>query len=237
MLSNSFQYSVVYNYDVEYSCHESGCDEEGICRCSRIYDARVTKVDIELLTNEIHNQLVDTTSLQGKRDIRLSEIFYGGPEVDKYCINRIITHYRLWNADNWEVKVSCGYYGDEIDDVILNDIIFEQVSKDCCDMIQLDTVGDKLRLVLTLEYGYLLDDIQVVDFDVIDITKDQIDFKKLNQNHIGNVQSEDLSFYKTDNYDLPRGIVRKSGDKYKIVDGFHRIIAIDKKTFKVFCIK
>jgi len=238
MLRNSY-YSTQYDYDREYSCYvdeDSYCAQDGICRCSRIYNAHVTDVDMRSMTEEIYKQFVDTDSLQGKRDARLSELFSGGPEVDKYCINRIITHYRLWNPDNWKVNVSGGYYGDEIDDVSLDDIILKQVSKDCSDMIQLSSIRDKLRFVLTLEYGYLLDDIRVSDFDIISITKEDIDFKKLNKNHIENVLKEDLSFYSSDKYVLPRGVVRRSGDKYKIVDGFHRITA-GEKTFKVFCIK
>jgi hypothetical protein len=46
---------------------------------------------------------------------------------------------------------------------------------------------------------------------------------------------EDLSHYSEDKYDLPRGIVRGEIDNYKIIDGFHRIIASDdKKPFGVF---
>ena len=237
MLKNNFQYSTDYDYEEEYSCEESGCYSEGICRCGRIFDAVVKSIDMDSLTISIHEQLVDTTSLQGKRDARISEIFYGGTEVDKYCINRILTHYKVWDPNNWSVDVEGGYYGDEIGDVSLNDTIFNLISKDCYNMIELVTLADKLKFVLTLEYGYLLSDIQVSDFELIEITKEQIDFKKLNTNHIQNVQNEDLSFYKL-NYKLPRGIVRKSGDKYKIVDGFHRIIsADDKKSFKVFAVK
>jgi len=237
MLRNNYEYSVEYDYEREYSCEDSGCHEEGICRCCRIYSAEVTWVDIEKLTNDIYDQLVDTTSLQGKREARLSEIFYGGSEVDKYCINRILTLHKAWETSTWEVEVTGSYYGDEIGDITLSDSIFKQVSKDCYDMLQLTTIGDKLRYVLTLEYGYLLGDIQEADFDIIEITKEQIDFDKLNQNHIQNIKNKDLSFYNPDKYNLPRGVVRKSGDKYKIIDGFHRIIsADDKKVFKVFSI-
>ena len=46
---------------------------------------------------------------------------------------------------------------------------------------------------------------------------------------------EDLDHYNTSKYDLPRGIVRGEIDNYKIIDGFHRIIASDdKNSFGVF---
>ena len=237
MLRNSYTYSVEYDSDTTYSCEESGCYEEGICRCGQISNAAVTYVDILKLTVDIYDQLVDTSSTQGKRESRLAELFYGGPEVDRYCIHRILTRHKVWDTNNWTVGVSGGYYGDEIGDISLNDIVFKQVSKDCYDMLQFSSIGDKLRFVLSLEYGYLLGDIQQADFEIVEITKDDIDFNKLNQNHINNVRKENLSYYRL-KYDLPRGVVRKSGTKYKIIDGFHRIIsAEDGKTFRVFTMK
>ena len=89
--------------------------------------------------------------------------------------------------------------------------------------------------MVELEYGFVLDELKNCDFELITIYKNHIDFKKLNQNHIKNVKMEDLSHYSEDMYDLPRGIVRGEIDSYKIVDGFHRIIAAsDKKSFEVF---
>ena len=72
------------------------------------------------------------------------------------------------------------------------------------------------------------------------ISKDQIDFKRLNQNHIKLIEQKkkqhELSFYLPDSYDLSRGIVKKVGEKYSIIDGFHRIISFDKVgTFPVYC--
>ena len=238
MLSNSFEYNgVTYDYDTRYSCEESGCDDDGICRCGRIENARVTSVNIHDIVNSIYSQLVDTNSKAGKRNQKLDDFFYGGSEVDKYCIDRILRHYKIWDLGLWDVNSSGGYYGDEIDGVQLSTIVFNQISKDCYDLLQLDTLSDKLKLVLTLEYGYLLDDLKDVDFELIEINKNEIDFKKLNQKHINRVKSENIDYYKSFNYILPRGIVKRSGSLYTIVDGFHRIISSDLFKFKVFCIK
>ena len=234
MLKNNY-YAPQYDYNTEYSCEESGCHEEGICRCSRIVDAHVESVDLTYLTTEIYEQLIPSDKKSKKRDTKLSELLYGGEIVDKYCIYRILSINKVWNTDLWEVNTSGGYYGDEVDGVTLEIATLSKVSTQCSKIFELTTLKDKLLYVIELEYGFVLDDLKGCDFELITIYKNHIDFKKLNQNHIKNVKMEDLSHYWEQNYDLPRGIVRGDIDNYKIVDGYHRIIAAsDKKSFEIF---
>jgi hypothetical protein len=240
MLKKNY-YAPQYDYNTEYSCGEFGCHEEGICRCGRINDVHVKSVDLTHLTTEIYNQLLPSNSKSKKRDTKLSELLYGGEIVDKYCIYRILSINKIWNPDLWEVNVSGGYYGDEVDSVTLDIVSLNKISNECSKIFELSTLRDKLLYVIELEYGYLLEDLKDCDFELISIYKSYIDFKKLNQNHIKNVKMEDLEHYSIDNYDLPRGIVRGDStgwvpmDNYKIVDGYHRIIAAsDKKSFDVF---
>ena len=240
MLKNNY-YAPQYDYKTEYYCKESGCHEEGICRCGRIVDAHVESVDLTCLTTEIYDQLIPSDKKSKKRDTKLSELLYGGEIVDKYCIYRILSINKVWNTDLWEVNTSGGYYGDEIDSVTLDIVTLSKVSTQCSKIFEFTTLRDKLLYVIELEYGFILDELKDCDFELIKIYKNHIDFKKLNQNHIKNVKMEDLDHYSIDNYDLPRGIVRGDStgwvpmDNYKIVDGYHRIIASsDKKSFEVF---
>jgi hypothetical protein len=234
MLKNNYK-SPRYNYNTDYSCEKSGCYDEGICRCGRINDAHVESVDLSYLTIEIYDQLVPSDKKSKKRDTKLSNLLYGGEIVDKYCIYRILSINKVWHPDLWEVNTTGGYYGDEIDDVTLDIVTLSRVSTQCSKLFDFTTLRDKLLYVIELEYGTILDELKDCDFELITIYKNHIDFKKLNQNHIRNVKMEDLSHYCEDKYDLPRGIVRGEIDNYKIVDGFHRIIAAsDKKSFEVF---
>jgi len=243
MLENRFNYQRIidYDFDTEYSCGDSGCYEEGICRCSRICDLRINSVDINRLVDFIYESFLDN-SKAGKRQQKLNQLFYGGEVVDKYCINRIVSKYKLYECDNWEVEVTGGYYGDEIGDVIMNQMVFNLVQSEFQKLMELETLSEKIKLVLSLEYGYLLTDLANKDFEIIEITKSDIDFKSLNQNHIKLVNEEkelnSLSHYNSSSYHLPRGVVRKFGNHFKIVDGFHRMIAYDStKSFPVFSIK
>jgi len=101
----------------------------------------------------------------------------------------------------------------------------------------LQSLSDKLKFCLNLEYGHILPELKTVDFEIISIYKTDIDFKKLNQEHIESCKQEDLTHYSSHNYSLPRGIVKRKGDTYTIVDGYHRIIATDQKAFEVFLVR
>ena len=47
----NFQYIIDFDYNYEYSCEDSGCNSEGICRCGRIYEEKIKFVNINKLTN------------------------------------------------------------------------------------------------------------------------------------------------------------------------------------------
>lgn len=244
MLKSDYTYCTDYDYDTEFRCEEAGCYEEGICRCGSIVNSYVKSVNLSTLTNEIYSQFMPEDKKSRKRENRISEILYGGEIIDKYCIYRILVKNKVFIPDNWNVVTCHGYYGDEIESVCVDTHLLTIVNKHCEKLFTLNTLSEKLKYVIELEYGYLLDDLKDCDFELISIYKNYIDFKKLNQNHIKMVKMKDLDYYSSDNYDLPRGIVREDSagwipvDNYKIVDGFHRMIAApDRKSFQVFCIK
>jgi hypothetical protein len=227
-----------YNYDTNFSCEESGCNDEGICRCGRISNAVVESVDLTRLTDEIWLQFTPDTEKQRRRENKIAQLLYGGETVDKYCIYRILVINKVYETSNWEVIVTGGYYGDEIESVEIDHFLAEKISEQCDHLFTLSTLADKLKFVLKLDYGYILEDIQGHDFELISIYKSEIDFKKLNQNHINLCKIEPLDFYYESQYNLPRGIIRGTTDDYRIIDGFHRILAAkDRSKFEVFLLK
>ena len=48
-------------------------------------------------------------------------------EIDIYTIDRILRINKVYEPTNWEVQVCGGYYGQEIDDVILDDSVARKV--------------------------------------------------------------------------------------------------------------
>ncbi len=227
---------VDYDYNTSRDCETSGyCDS--ICRCSKIVDIKIESVNLSSLTEEIYSQLEPSSKKSKKRNLKLANLLYGGDTVDKYCINRILTAHKAWDENYWNVGVENGYYGEEIGEVTIDTGLIAKISNDVDAMYKLETLTDKIKYVVNLEYGYLNNTIANAEFELIAIFKNDIEFKKLNQNHINDIKSKDTSYYNDENYYYPKGIVKKSGNMYKIIDGFHRILTSESKKIEVFCIK
>jgi len=237
MLNNDFSSSVEYDFDRSYNCEENGCNQEGICKCSTICSTKILDVNLQDLTNNIYNQFQGHLGKNQKRDSKISTILYGGEVVDKYCIYRILVYLKTFSTDLWNVEIRAGYYGEEIGSIYLSDLTFLKLEQHIEKIFELESLDEKLKYCLSVEYGYLLTELEEAQFELISIYKTDIDFKKLNQKHIQDCKQEDLSHYFAYNYALPRGIVKKYSDTYTIVDGYHRILATDQKAFEVFLVK
>lgn len=224
-----------YDYDTSRDCENYGCDS--ICRCSKIVGIMVNSINLSDLTEEIYSQLEPSNKKSKKRNLKLANLLYGGDAVDKYCIHRILTAYKAWDHNYWNIGIENGYYGEEIGEITIDVGLITKISNDVDKMYKLETLSDKIKYVINLEYGYLNNTIANSEFELIAIFKNDINFKKLNQNHINDIKSKDTSYYNDENYYYPKGIVKKSGNMYKIVDGFHRILTSNSKKIEVFCIK
>jgi hypothetical protein len=239
MLQNRFSDSIIeYDYLQEYYCEQSGCHDEGICRCSSIVDVEIKSVNLTFISDIIYSELLPPDKVSRKREMKISELLYGGETVDRYCIYRILSLNKVYMPCNWELNIIGGYYGQETDGFIMDPSIFSKISSQIDFLYTLQSMSDKLKYVIELEYGHLTDTVKDSDFEIISIYKTDIDNKSINKNHLFNVKQEDLSHYNRGVYNLPRGIVKKVSSGYSIIDGYHRIEAIsDRKLFEVFLVK
>ncbi len=216
-------YGVDYDYDTEYSCEESGCNSEGICRCGRICNARVTGVSVDRVTDELYSQKFDK-SKSTERDIKINTLLFGtGKELDIYCIDRILRSYRIWDSDNWSVEVQGGYYGDEIGSIVLDESLARKIESDIDEVLSLNTVKEKIDFILKKEYGYLLPELDGCDYELATISINDVVFGS--DGHYRKIQQENLEHYYPNSYEGIRGVVKKDGPKYKIIDGYHRMYA------------
>ena len=76
-----------------------------------------------------------------------------------------------------------------------------------------------MEYLLGMEYGYLLPELDECDYELISIDIDDVVFGS--DSHYVNIQKENLDHYI--NYNGIKGVVKKDGEKYKIIDGYHRI--------------
>jgi hypothetical protein len=232
----TFQYNGVYvEYNYNNDCENYGCDEEGICRCGTIYDEHVESVDVSLLVKKIYDDFFE----QGKaadRNNAINEILYGiGKDIDIYTIDRILRSYKIWEVENWNIEVEGGYYGQEVGDVTIKESIADKIEEELWIVFSLPTLKEKIEYLLKVEYGKILPEIADSNYESIVIDKDDIIFGV--ESHLKKVMKKDLDFYSDKKYNGIRGIVKKSGDKWIVIDGYHRIFSTKFPKVKVLATK
>lgn len=205
-LKYNFQYIIDYDYTPEYNCEDYDCNESGICRCGQIHDAQIkSEVAIDQL---------------------LGYIDVGDKLIDRYCAERILTINKVWEPDNWFIDICNGYYGQEIDGIYLEGGVQDNIESQLEDILKLKSNREKLEYVLNLEYGFLLPELAGKTYRVINICPSEIEYGNGYHKKVVNIER-----YK--NYDLPRGVVLKNGDRYRLIDGYHRV-KVAGKTFPVW---
>ena len=233
-LRNDFKYMVSYDYDTIYSCEESGCNEEGICRCGHITNTYLNKVDVSAIVNNIYSEIFDN-SISTKRNNVINSLWGISSEIQKYTIDRILRVNKIWKPEFWNINVSGGYYGQEIDEVILIEDMVLKINSQLERAFQIDNLSERVEYLLTLENGFILDDIKDKKYHISVIDIDDIIFS--NTEHKRKVVIEELEHYSDRNYSGIRGIVKKDGIKFKLIDGYHRLSKTENKLVKVLVIE
>ena len=228
----TFQYNGVYvDYGYTYDCENYGCDEEGICRCGTINNEHIDSVDVSLIVKRIYDEFFE----QGKaanRNNAINEVLYGiGKDIDIYTIDRILRSYKIWENENWNIEVEGGYYGQEAGNVTIKESIADKIDEELWTVFSLPSLKEKIEYLLNVEYGKVLPELSNCSYESIVIDKDEVVFGV--ENHLNKVMKKDLDFYSDKNYSGIRGIVVKSGDKWRIVDGYHRIFTTKWPKLKV----
>lgn len=234
IVGTNFKYHLEYDYDTNRYCSEHGCDDEGICRCSSIENAKVIDIRIPSVVNEIYANYFDNT-LSTKRNSTINTILGGvTKEIDIYTIDRILRINKIWNPEFWNINVGGGYYGQEINEIFLTEDIVQILNTQLDKAFDIDNLTERIEYLLELENGFILDDIKGKEYKVLIIDIDDIIFS--NNEHHKRVIIEELEHYSDKNYTGIRGIVQKDGVKWKVIDGYHRLSKTENKLVKVLVI-
>jgi len=231
IVNKSFQYCTEYDYDSQTSCSESGCDDEGICRCSTIENAHIISVNVTSMVNDIYPSYFDK-SLSTKRNNTINSILGGtSKEIDKYTIDRILRINKVYEPTNWEINVCGGYYGQEIDNIILEDSIARKLEEQIDEALSIIELTTRVEYLLNLEYGHILPSLQNCQYSVETIERDKIIFG--NDNHYKKINLKNIEHYSDNNYSSIRGIVLKKDQEYRLIDGYHRCSSTNNKTIQL----
>ena len=183
----------------------------------------------------IVKRIYDEFFEQGKaanRNNAINEVLYGiGKDIDIYTIDRILRSYKIWENENWNIEVEGGYYGQEAGNVTIKESIADKIDEELWTVFSLPSLKEKIEYLLNVEYGKVLPELSNCSYESIVIDKDEVVFGV--ENHLNKVMKKDLDFYSDKNYSGIRGIVVKSGDKWRIVDGYHRIFTTKWPKLKV----
>lgn len=212
LTGRSFYMSV--DYDTYYACRNgSDCCDNDYCRCGVINNARIEEK--YLSTEDVMNTVFNRKDLS---------------EIDAYCLERVYAAYKVWDADNWEVQVTGGYYGQEIGGCYFNTNEALKIDAAANALLALKTTRAKIEYILTLEYGHLLESVKDKRWSVKEVSKDKIHFGQ--EDHYRKLDRTVVDRYVE--YNLPRGICLFKDGKYRVIDGYHRISAGGNEV-KIIC--
>ena len=157
------------DYHTDYSCEESGCDEEGICRCGTIYDDVVTIINVSSIVESIYYEYFDD-SLSSERNSKLNFILNGiSKEIDLYTIDRIVRHFRIYDYSNWIIELEGGDYGQEIGGVILLIDVAKKIEYHLDIALSIEDLSSRIEYLLVLEYGKLLTELEGCSYELIEV--------------------------------------------------------------------
>jgi hypothetical protein len=218
------------DYKRDYDCSSYGCDSEGICRCSSIYDEQIININVSEIVDSIYSEIYDN-SKSTKRNNIINSIFGISKDLELYTIDRIVRKSLIYDENIWEIVIEGGYYGQEIGSVRLDSTYADKLSQKINESMVIDNVKNRVEYLLNIEYGYILPELLDKEYRIITINKSDIIFG--NETHLKNVSTKELEFYSDINYDGIRGVVTKKEGKYRVIDGYHRLSKTSKKSVMV----
>lgn len=206
----SFRYIV----NVDYDFNTNNCDcYPDFCRCGTIENIVINK-GLYLHGAQSMMSSVDGDTLEKL----LAFMFF------RHCLT----------SEDFSVKVTHGYYGEEIDDVLLTDSGYNKVCH-FNNLIISNDIRAILAMILTHHYGYVMPSVlDYKEWELKTVLVKDIEVPKAGLSKVLNVgydhwdESEWPDFF-------PGCLVIPHHEKLKIIDGFHRWSAFtrNKKRRKV----
>jgi hypothetical protein len=209
-----------YYFDIDYD--RTGCNGScpDYCRCTSLINIRINK--IEDYQNLLDDILKSTGLVYPKQD----------KEFYLYVVERFTKLVGIDHPDSYEASSCRGYYGEELNSTVELDYELSRKLEEFVATV-LSTHNKTLIIndLLTREYGYVLDSLKTVkDWEVREVNYKDILFPNKNRfEYTTRVDSKLVAKYREVDLDLPKGLVVLEDNKYRVIDGYHRLIASDTK--------
>jgi hypothetical protein len=193
----SWRWVVDCDYDYTYPCDDQ-CND-GYCRCGVVGGLNYVTIDLPVMVKHVADKVEDITV------------------IERYCVGRILTSFKMWETESWEIESSGGYYGEEVDGIVFQRD--NELSKAINDMLAFSDPMDKVRFVLELEYDSIEPVAGMLSAEVIDASYSSL--KTPNDSYAKMVKKGEVDFV-TLNDEIPIGVYKRDGDAYVLIDGYHR---------------
>lgn len=179
----------------ERDCDE-GCDD--MCRCGVIVD-----VDIS----------IDTAAL--------AQVYEIDDPLETYLVDRLLVSEAIHNRDSWDFQAVPGYYGEELEGVRLSGGVGERIDAAVARLCAIPDQTARVEHTLVREYGHLLPALANRRWGIRVIAREQLQMGSPHQ--AASAAQEPLRHYH--GRSGPLAMVLPSGDRFRVVDGYHRLAA------------
>lgn len=198
----NLQYEVDYDYE-RSQCTCNAYEDGYYCRCTTIERAWVESINVKLVVNKLYKKYCKEHS-----------------EINEYCFDRICSALKIWDKDYYEVESCGGYYGEEIEGVYFENE--EKLAEAFSEILGFDSDVEKIKFVLELEYGYLIDKVSKATVAyILPVPTRHITLPQ--QEYFVKLSREVIEDYK--DRKLPIAVCIENGGWYKLIDGYHRFVA------------
>lgn len=234
ILRSDFKHHIEYEYNMNYSCSDSFCKEERICRCGKITNSYIYSVDVSSISNKIYTELFDN-SISTKRNNSINSLWGISEDIQRYTIDRILRINKIWKPEFWEINICGGYYGEEVDDILLNEDLVQKINEDLELALKIDSLRERIEFLLEKENGFILEGLKDKEYIIDCLSINDIYFP--NRGRKSNLKLDEMEYYSDKKYTGIRGIVKRDEDKFRVIDGYHRLSKTESKLVKVLVIE
>lgn len=218
--------------DIDFEVIYESASETTETKMLKVKEVKLNKIKIVNLVEFIYEKLDSSNNLRNPI-VRLSfdslapdkqKKFATVMFIYRYCIHRIMTHFKAYDRNMWQYFIEDDYHSQEVSEIKLKSEVALEIDTHLRYLINIP-IKRKIEYVLTLEYGKLLPSVTNKNWLIGPVSKDDLHFS--NQTHYERCSESDLSYL--NGYNLPRGLcIKQSNGKYKVIDGYHRLCAAEK---------
>ncbi len=207
LVDENFVYcsAIRYDYERRTDCELHGCDT--ICRCGSIVDTKIIDINIIEVFEHVKNYCCRKLST-----------------IEEYCVERILRMFKLYDMNNWELSTCNGYYGEEIEGIFIDPKnLAVTIGRHIDEVLKTKSNDEKVKYILELEYGYLLDEFKDKKFKKTKVKKEQLHFGAKGHH----IKLDPLVVEQYKGYPLFKAICTQKEDVFRIIDGYHRCAALE----------